>query len=313
MTAWNEPDSESIPLMKTATVRFEELGDRIGLLAIDVEGRSVNALSQAVWNDLLAVVRYAGSQTLSGLLIASGKPGQFLAGADLNEIFAAMDSSEEEIGRRFDLGRQALSTIRELPFPTVALVDGPCLGGGLELALACDDRIASDNPKTILGLPETTLNLIPGWGGTQRLPRLIGLQGSLEMILTGQPVSAPTAKSIGLISSVGDRESLLPLGRTQLSFLKARGDWRTRRVFEQSPPTTNTNDRNLIFEWENRLSGKPPAAHAALAVVWDGWNSPLSAGLERERAEFGRILKTPEAYQGVKSFLERRKTPRNPG
>jgi 3-hydroxyacyl-CoA dehydrogenase / enoyl-CoA hydratase / 3-hydroxybutyryl-CoA epimerase / enoyl-CoA isomerase len=310
MSAVRTPESEDIQPMRTATVRFEELSDRIGLITIDVEGRSVNALSQAVWNDLHAIVKYAGAKTLSGLLVTSGKPGQFVAGADLQEILALMDGAEEEIHTAFDRGRLVLSMLRDVPFPTIALIDGPCLGGGLELALACDDRVATDNPKTILGLPEVTLNLIPGWGATQRLARLIGIQPALEMILSGKPISPTTAKALGLISAYGDRENLIPLGRTQLAYLKARGDWRTRRLFEQSTPTANTQDRNLVFDWERRLEGKPAALHAALAVVRDGWNSPLPQGLDRERMEFARILKTPEAREGVTAFLNRKKTPK---
>src|SRR4051794_33000618 len=106
MTTSNSPAAEDIQPMKTASVRFEELGDRIGLLTIDVEGRPVNALSHAVWNDLHAVVKYAASKALSGLLITSGKIGQFVAGADLNEILAAGAKSEEEIHQSFDLGRR---------------------------------------------------------------------------------------------------------------------------------------------------------------------------------------------------------------
>jgi enoyl-CoA hydratase/carnithine racemase len=296
--------------MDTATVRFEELDDRIGLLTIDVAGRPVNALSRAVWIDLDAVVEHAAAKTLSGLLISSGKPGQFVAGADLKEILSLMDGPEEAIHQAFDLGRNVLSKLREIPFPTIALIDGPCLGGGMELALACDERVASDNPKTILGLPEVTLNLIPGWGATQRLARVIGVQSALEMILSGKPVSPSTAKALGLVSAVGEAENLLALGRTQLALVNARGDWRTRRAFEKAAPTTSTQDRNLIFDWERRLEGKPPALRAALSVVHDGWNGPLQVGLDRERAEFARILKTPEAKQGVTAFLNRPKTPK---
>ena len=310
MSVTHAPETDDIQPMRSATVRFEELGDRIGLMTIDVEGRSVNALSQSVWNDLHTIVKYAGDQALSGLLVTSGKPGQFVAGADLHEILALMDAEEEEIHTAFDRGRLVLSMLRDVPFPTIALIDGPCLGGGLELALACDDRVATDNPKTILGLPEVTLNLIPGWGATQRLARLIGIQPALEMILSGKPISPTTAKALGLISALGDRENLIAMGRTQLALLKARGDWRTRRLFEQSTPTTNTQDRNLVFDWERRLEGKPAALHAALAVVRDGWNAPLPFGLHLERAEFARILKTAEAQASVIAFLNRKKTPK---
>jgi 3-hydroxyacyl-CoA dehydrogenase / enoyl-CoA hydratase / 3-hydroxybutyryl-CoA epimerase / enoyl-CoA isomerase len=296
--------------MTTPTVCLHESSDRIGFLKIDVEGRPVNALSHAVWSDLLAVVREAASKPLAGLFVVSGKPGQFIAGADLNELLAVMDRSEKEIHQAFDLGRQVLGLLRNLPFPTIALIDGPCLGGGLELALACDDRVANENPKTILGLPEVTLNLMPGWGGTQRLPRLVGMQAALGMILTGKPIAPADAKAIGLVSALGDREQLIALGRTQLTYLNVRGDWRTRRLNEQATPTTNTQDRNLVFEWERKLVGKPTAFHSALAVVRDGWSLPLPAGLDREREEFARVLKTSEAREGVVEFLNRKKTPR---
>jgi enoyl-CoA hydratase/carnithine racemase len=136
------------------------------------------------------------------------------------------------------------------------------------------------------------------------------LQAALEMILTGKPITPIDAKSIGLVSALGDREQLIALGRTQLTYLNVRGDWRTRRLNEQATPTTNTQDRNLVFEWERKLVGKPAAILAALAVVRDGWSLPLPAGLDRERAEFARVLKTPEAREGVVEFLNRKKTPR---
>ena len=130
------------------------------------------------------------------------------------------------------------------------------------------------------------------------------------MILTGKPITPADAKLIGLVAALGEREQLTALGRTQLTHLNVRGDWRTRRLNEQTTPTTNTQDRNLIFEWERKLVGKPPAFLAALTAIRDGWNLPLSAGLDRERDEFARVLKTTEAHDGVAAFLNRKKSPK---
>ncbi len=112
---------------------------------------------------------------LRGLLLRSGKPGQFIAGADLNDLAALAYITPEQAAGALGAGHQIFSGLSRLPFPTVALIDGNCLGGGTELVLSMDDRLASAAAHTQIGLPEVKIGLIPGWGGTQRLPRLIGL------------------------------------------------------------------------------------------------------------------------------------------
>ena len=130
-------------------------------------------------------------------MILSGKPDGFVAGADIEELQTLQEPGQ--VIEMLQRGHALMNRLAELPFPTVAAIHGACLGGGLELALACRFRIATEHPKTKLGLPEVQLGLIPGLGGTQRLPRLIGVPAALDLILTGRQVDARKAKRLGLV------------------------------------------------------------------------------------------------------------------
>ena len=133
------------------------------------------------------------------VLVRSAKPGCFIAGADIGELLALPDA---EAATRLNVKVHALfDRIAALPVPTVAVIDGACLGGGSEFALACSYRIATEHPKTRIGLPEVTLGIIPGWGGTQRLPRIIGPQAALPMMVSGRALSGPEAAAAGLVGT----------------------------------------------------------------------------------------------------------------
>lgn len=136
-----------------------------------------------------AIVRQIrDNKTLRGVVLISAKPDNFIAGADINMIARCATAQEAEALAR--QGQQIMAEIHGLAIPVIAAIHGACLGGGLELALACHGRVCSDDEKTRLGLPEVQLGLLPGSGGTQRLPRLIGVSGALEMILTGKQLRA---------------------------------------------------------------------------------------------------------------------------
>src|SRR5262249_29290819 len=148
---------------------------------------------------LLAQLR--GRSDLRGLVFRSGKPGMFIAGADLKELGGA--KPDPELSRKLvQRGLDLIAGFETLPYPTVAAIDGACLGGGLELALGLDYRLASDGPKTELGQPETKIGLFPGWGGTQRLTRLIGPSLAAEMICSGEPAKAERARQLGIVWDV---------------------------------------------------------------------------------------------------------------
>jgi 3-hydroxyacyl-CoA dehydrogenase/enoyl-CoA hydratase/3-hydroxybutyryl-CoA epimerase len=141
----------------------------------------------------------AQKKEIKGLIIQSGKPDNFIAGADISMITGCQNETDaKDLAEK---GQQLFQRIENLPFTTVAAIHGPCLGGGLELALACDYRVCSDDNKTKLGLPEVQLGLLPGSGGTQRLPRLIGLLPSLDIILTGKQLRPKKALKLGVVNA----------------------------------------------------------------------------------------------------------------
>lgn len=184
-----------------AALTLELPGDGVAWLVFDRPGARVNLLSRDVLARLDAflgeVEALAADGAVRALIVRSGKPGTFIAGADVGEIRGVL-SVEEGVAASRD-GQRIFRRLERLSIPSVAAVDGMCLGGGTELILACGHRIASDRPETRIGLPEIRLGILPGFGGTTRLPRLIGLKEALPLILTGSPVTARKAQRIGLI------------------------------------------------------------------------------------------------------------------
>src|SRR5262249_55786521 len=170
---------------------INQLADGVAALVLDVKDRPVNVLSRAVMAELeQALDRIAAEPSFRLLLIRSAK-ADFLAGADVHE-FAVVKTAEEATSLSA-AGQRLFDKVANLRLPTVAVIAGACLGGGLEFALACDYRVVVDHPKTQLGLPEVELGLLPGWGGTQRLPRVVGLEKSLQMILGTRRLNAVEA------------------------------------------------------------------------------------------------------------------------
>ncbi|WP_341668303.1 3-hydroxyacyl-CoA dehydrogenase NAD-binding domain-containing protein [Alcaligenes sp. SDU_A2] len=168
----------------------------IAWLKIDCAGSAVNRLSADVLQELARVLDYLNSQVPNGLVIYSGKPAGFIAGADIDE-FAELDNAQK--GQALvTRGWRLFNKLAKLPYPTLALIQGHCLGGGLELALACRYRLVVDVPDTRLALPEVILGIFPGWGGMMRLPRLIGPAAAIDLMLSGKAVDARKAVSLGL-------------------------------------------------------------------------------------------------------------------
>src|SRR5690606_27452688 len=174
-------------------------GDGVAWLVFDVPGSRVNILSTPVMAQLDAALAEVEEGVATGrikaLVVRSGKPATFIAGADIEEIRAITDVAEAERGSRE--GQRIFRRIERLAIPSIAAIDGACMGGGTELALACTYRLASDRPETRIGLPEVRLGIIPGFGGTVRLPRLVGLRAAIELIVTGRAIPAKQAERIG--------------------------------------------------------------------------------------------------------------------
>ena len=185
--------------------------DGLAVLTFDLPGEKVNKLSADVVAELADVlVRLTREARIRALLVRSGKPDIFIAGADVRE-FATI--RPEDVGTAVERVQALFEQLANLPYPTVAAINGACLGGGTELALACDYRLMSDSKKAQIGLPEVRLGIFPAWGGCTRLPRTVGLPAALDLILTGKSLDARRAKTHrprGRGRAGGDPRGVLP-------------------------------------------------------------------------------------------------------
>src|SRR5687768_100841 len=178
-----------------------EVDDGVAILTFDLPNESVNKFNRQVKDEMLALFdRLEKDASVKAAVLLSGKKDIWVAGADIEEFLELETAADAE--RLSRDGQAMLDRLESMRVPVVAAIHGACLGGGLEAALACAYRIATDHPKTQLALPEVKLGLIPGAGGTQRLPRLIGLRAALDMILTGKNVRAKKAYQIGLVDEL---------------------------------------------------------------------------------------------------------------
>ena len=250
---------------------------------------------------LLAEVRSLAEQgRLRGLIVVSGKPGSFVAGLDVSVISGVRSVAAGATGAR--QGQLAFQALAELPITTVAAINGTCLGGGVELALACHYRIAAEDSAVEIGFPEVNLGIVPGFGGTQRLPRLLSLERSLPMILTGRPVGARRARHIGLIDAVVPA----PLLRdTAIQWAVGQPHKRPRRLAPEDRPLIrrlrrwvaegNPIGRALVFRQAaasvaRRAKGQYPAPIAALSAVRRGLLGTLDQGLKLEAEAVGDLV-----------------------
>lgn len=185
----------------------EQDADQVVWLRFDRENSSVNSINIESLNELEEIINEVSkNNSTRGLIIASAKKTGFIAGADV-EQFTKITNTEEAL-TLINKGQSVLNLLEELKIPTVAMIDGFCLGGGCELVLACRYRVAEDSQKTKIGLPEILLGLHPGWGGSVRLPRLIGAPAAMDLILTGRAVNGKTAKQLGIVDAVVPKRSL---------------------------------------------------------------------------------------------------------
>src|SRR6184192_2838896 len=199
----------------TASMIQREIDHGICLLTFDRPESGANIFDAAALSDLDQQLDFIeGEDSLEGVVILSAKKSIFIAGADLKTLLHQAQTGEM---RAFIAeGQRIFNRLAALKIPTCAAIHGACAGGGYEITLACDRRIASDDPTTRIGLPETTLGLIPAWGGCTRLPRLIGAQRAAEVILKGKLYSAQEASKLGLIDEIAPRDQLIDCAREKL-------------------------------------------------------------------------------------------------
>ena len=294
-------------------------GDGIAVLTMDVPGAKVNTFSGPVLRELAAQVSELEKRTdLRGLILRSGKPGQFIAGADLNELAALAYATPEQTTKGLNLGHDTFNRLAQLPFPTVALIDGPTMGGGTEVALAMDYRICSTNPKVQIGLPETKLGILPGWGGTQRLPRLIGVQHAIEMITTGEPVRPDKAVKLGLVWDAVPTDKLIDAGKKLIEHAHQTGEWKENRTRRSQPIGLTEDQFQFTFAMAEgaitaKTQGQYPAPLVALACIKEGCNVSLEQGLEVEKKKALEVMGSPISAALIANFFQNNKLERDPG
>jgi 3-hydroxyacyl-CoA dehydrogenase/enoyl-CoA hydratase/3-hydroxybutyryl-CoA epimerase/3-hydroxyacyl-CoA dehydrogenase/enoyl-CoA hydratase/3-hydroxybutyryl-CoA epimerase/enoyl-CoA isomerase len=304
--------------MSQTALRLEFRDDQIAVLTLDQPGSRANTLGQDVIGELeAAVAQVAARNDLKGLILRSGKPGMFIAGADLKELGGA--KPDPALTRKLvQRGLNVIASIEKLPFPTVAAIDGACMGGGLELAMGFDYRLASTHPKTELGLPEVKIGLFPGWGGTQRLSRLIGPALAAEMICSGEPAKPRRALQLGLVFDVVPAERLLDESVRVLKEVAPAGAWREARKRKQQP--VGLTEEQLTFTYAvtraqvlAKTSGHYPAPLAALDAIVKGCNLPLEDGLKVETDKFAPLVGSPISRNLIAVFFMTQRLQKDPG
>lgn len=300
-------------------LKLETLPGHIALLTFDTPGQKVNTFSAAVMEEFGACAAELAQRTdLRGLLLQSGKPGQFIAGADLKELGSAVRATEAESKAAISRGHRVFNAFSQLPFPTVALINGNCMGGGTELVLALDYRLAADGPQTKIGLPEVKIGLIPGWGGTQRLPRLVGIDAALQMITSGEPVGAREAAAMGLVFDAVPAERLIDEGTYLIEEAHRTGEWRAQRQRRNQPLGLSDDQAAFAFAIAEggvmaKTRGQYPAPLIALRAVREGINRPLEEGLAIEQAGILEVIGTPITRNLVAEFFDTTRLQRETG
>ena len=299
--------------MKNA-FQFEVLENNIGQITFDLVGEKVNKFNTPVMQELdILLDDLAKNPELKCLIIQSNKQGIFIAGADIKEIVTITDL-EKGIAVSTQ-GQQVFDKLAALPFPTIAVIDGACMGGGTELSLACTYRLATDNLRTKIALPEVNIGLFPGWGGTQRLPRLIGLQRSLDVILTGRNLDSMRAYRKGIVDKVIPKEQVkqaaLLFANDVINGTDVLAKSRSRRKQRGLMPLIlekNPLGRAFIYRIAKKnilkkTKGHYPAPLSALKAVKRGFKKSLAKGLKIEAQLFGPMIISPVSKNLIKIFF----------
>ncbi len=232
--------------------------------------KSLNSLSMETTKELQDVFDdFEDNQQIRGVIITGAGTKAFVAGADIAELSGLDIKSGQQFSKR---GMELMQSIQDFPWPVIAAINGYALGGGSELALACDIRLASANAK--LGQPEVNLGIIPGFGGTQRLPRIVGRGKATQLILTGEMISAQEAYRIGLVDEVYPPEELMPKALAMAELIASKG---------------------------------PMAVKFSKVCINRGLDESLEDGCELEEEKFGEVCGTKDKTEGTKAFLEKRK------
>ncbi len=280
----------------------EQRADGVVLLTFDRSGESVNTFAQEVLIELDTLLERLALDPPKALVLRSGKDKGFIAGADIRE-FAEFDA-KGTIGDTIRRGQQAFQRLSELPCPTVAAIHGFCMGGGTEISLACRYRIASNDPSTRIGLPEVKLGIYPGWGGSVRLPRLVGTPAAMDMMLTGRTLSATAAKAIGLVDRVVEPAQLIEAA-VELALKGRERPFRQRFMGWASNtwPARQLLAPMLVKQVARKARKEHYPAPYALIETWRRSGGGIQNRLAAERKSVVKLAGTPTARNLTRVFF----------
>ena len=302
-----------------ATVAVERFDDGITVLSFLVLGHRQNVITEQVMRDLATVLdAIEDGPPPRGVVLCSGRHGSFFAGADIARLELLATKTAAEIERLSTAGRELFGRLSGRDWPTVAVIDGACLGGGLELALACDFRVATTAAHTSLGLPEVKLGLLPGWGGTVRLGRLIGPGPAIEFIAGGEPVDAEAARRLGIVDAGVPPEEAVESARRLIEHHIARAGHHARRRRLAAPVMLDPAERGFLEAVVSavilgRTGGHYPAPPAILRTVLAGAEADLATAGRLESAAFAALATGDVSRQLVRVFRLGERNRRDPG
>ncbi len=295
--------------------------DGVAVIFFNQEESRVNTLSTAALSEFAGVLEtIERDASVRSAVIISGKADSFVVGADIKE-FASFET-EAQVETLIHEGHALLGRLENLSKPVVAAVHGAAVGGGLELILACHYRVATGHPKTKFALPEVNLGLLPGLGGTQRLPRLVGLQQGLEMILTGKSIYAKPALKMGLVDALIHPQGLLEAGKQAARGLvdgsvarrEPKRDLRSRvtnTVLERTP-LSRVVYKQAAESVQKKTRGNYPAPAKIIETVRTGQEQGTRAGLAAEARNFAELVLTPESKALIHLFFAKNAAEKNP-
>jgi 3-hydroxyacyl-CoA dehydrogenase/enoyl-CoA hydratase/3-hydroxybutyryl-CoA epimerase len=297
------PPLDVLPAPEPRMIERSVTEDHICVLTFDRPDSAANVFDKKTLVELNEHLDFVDSNPqFKGLVVTSAKKSIFIAGADLHALSTAGEQGLREI---IELGQVTFNRIAAMKIPTVAAIHGAAVGGGYEICLACDYRIASSDKSTKIGLPETQLGILPAWGGATRLPRLIGLPKALDIILGGKTVAAKLALKLGMVDEVAPKEYVLMealkrVGRSRA--LKKRRTTATIRVMNSAPVAKFIQKRTEPM-LQKKTRGNYPAIPKALEVATQGINTSLMDSLLLERAAILELTKTEVAKNLIRVFF----------
>jgi len=304
-------------MAKKKSILQKEIINGVAIITLDTPGEKVNKLNEGLIDEFTGFLNdLEANEELKGAVLISGKEENFIAGADI-EMFKSRETAEELSALSWT-GHRVLLRVEQCKKPIVAAIHGSCMGGGTELALACHYRIVSEHSDTKIALPEVKLGLLPGMGGTQRLPKLIGIQKALPYLLTGKNMYSRQAKRTGFADETVHRHALRDAGaRAVHKLADSAAGHPDKRSLAEKALESNPLGRKLIFSQARKQAmqqskGNYPAPLKIIDAVEYGFKNGFEAGIKKESELFGELAVTPESRALVQLFFAMNNAKKNP-